>query len=64
VARRSRMASAFGARFDMEVDALLMMAISILVWQYARRDRGFCCRDSPGTSSSWPDGCGRGSIAR
>jgi phosphatidylglycerophosphate synthase len=28
----SRMSSAFGARFDMEVDALLIMALSVLAW--------------------------------
>lgn len=32
-ARRSGMASAFGARFDMEVDALLILALSGLAWQ-------------------------------
>jgi phosphatidylglycerophosphate synthase len=36
LARRSRMASAFGARFDMEVDALLVMVLSILAWQYGK----------------------------
>ena len=34
LARRSRMASDFGARFDMEIDALLAMALSVLVWRY------------------------------
>jgi phosphatidylglycerophosphate synthase len=34
LARRSGMSSAFGARFDMEVDALLIQALSILVWIY------------------------------
>jgi phosphatidylglycerophosphate synthase len=33
VARRTRTESAFGARFDMEVDALLLLALSWLVWQ-------------------------------
>ncbi len=32
LARRSGMASLFGARFDMEVDALLIMALSVLAW--------------------------------
>jgi phosphatidylglycerophosphate synthase len=32
LARRSGMASAFGARFDMEVDALLILALSALAW--------------------------------
>jgi phosphatidylglycerophosphate synthase len=34
LARRSGMASAFGARFDMEIDALLILALAILVWRY------------------------------
>lgn len=33
LARRSGMSSAFGARFDMEVDALLILALSVLVWR-------------------------------
>jgi phosphatidylglycerophosphate synthase len=36
LARRSGLASAFGARFDMEVDALLILVLAILVWQYDR----------------------------
>lgn len=36
LARRSRMASAFGARFDMEVDALLIQVLSILVWRHGK----------------------------
>jgi phosphatidylglycerophosphate synthase len=34
LARLSGMASEFGARFDMEIDALLIMALAILAWQY------------------------------
>jgi phosphatidylglycerophosphate synthase len=34
LARRTRMASAFGARFDMEVDALLVLALAVLAWQH------------------------------
>ncbi len=34
LARRTGMASAFGARYDMEVDALLIQILAILVWQY------------------------------
>jgi phosphatidylglycerophosphate synthase len=34
LARKSRMVSAFGARFDMEVDALLIQVLAILAWQY------------------------------
>jgi len=33
LARRTRMSSAFGARYDMEVDALLILVLSILSWQ-------------------------------
>ncbi len=33
LARRTHLASAFGARFDMEIDALLTLVISVLVWQ-------------------------------
>src|SRR5205814_1162814 len=36
LARKSRMVSAFGARFDMEVDALLIQALAILAWQYGK----------------------------
>lgn len=36
LARRTRSASAFGARFDMEVDALLILVLSVLVWRYHR----------------------------
>ena len=35
LARRSGMASRFGARFDMEVDALLVLALSLLAWRAA-----------------------------
>jgi phosphatidylglycerophosphate synthase len=33
MARRTGMASAFGARYDMEVDALLILALAALAWQ-------------------------------
>jgi len=36
LARRSRMVSAFGARFDMETDAVFVMAMSTLVWQHGK----------------------------
>lgn len=36
LARQSGMASAFGARFDMEIDALLILALSILGWKYGK----------------------------
>jgi phosphatidylglycerophosphate synthase len=34
LARHSGMASEFGARFDMEIDALLIMTLAILAWRY------------------------------
>ena len=34
VARRTGTSTAFGARFDMEVDALLVMVLSVLAWQW------------------------------
>jgi phosphatidylglycerophosphate synthase len=36
LARRTNMVSAFGARFDTEVDALLILALSILAWRYGK----------------------------
>jgi phosphatidylglycerophosphate synthase len=36
LARRTAMASAFGARFDVEVDALLIQALAILAWRYEK----------------------------
>jgi len=34
LARRTRMASPYGARFDMETDAAFILVLSALVWQY------------------------------
>lgn len=34
VARRTGTSTAFGARFDMEVDALLVMVLSVLAWRW------------------------------
>ena len=34
VARQSGMASAFGARFDLEIDALLILALAVLAWRH------------------------------
>jgi phosphatidylglycerophosphate synthase len=34
LARRSALTSAFGARFDMEVDSLLILVLAVLVWQH------------------------------
>jgi len=36
LARRSTLASAFGARFDMETDALLILVLSALAWRWDR----------------------------
>jgi phosphatidylglycerophosphate synthase len=36
LARRHRNASDFGARFDMETDALLIFALSVLVWRFGK----------------------------
>jgi phosphatidylglycerophosphate synthase len=36
LARRARAASAFGARFDMEIDAALILALSILTWTFGK----------------------------
>jgi phosphatidylglycerophosphate synthase len=36
LARRDGLASAFCARFDMEVDALLIMVLAILAWQHGK----------------------------
>jgi phosphatidylglycerophosphate synthase len=36
LARRSGLASAFGARIDMETDALLIMVVSVLVWRHGK----------------------------
>lgn len=36
LARRTGLASGFGARFDMETDALLILVLSMLVWQHGK----------------------------
>jgi phosphatidylglycerophosphate synthase len=36
LARRFGLASGFGARFDLEVDALLLLVLALLVWQTGR----------------------------
>lgn len=36
LARHQRTVSAFGARFDMETDALLILAMSVLAWQFGK----------------------------
>ena len=36
LARRLRLVSAFGARFDVEIDALLLLILALLVWQADR----------------------------
>jgi phosphatidylglycerophosphate synthase len=36
LARRSRMASPFGARFDMETDAALILVLAVLAWLFGK----------------------------
>jgi phosphatidylglycerophosphate synthase len=36
LARRTRMATSFGARFDMEIDALLIQVLALLAWQFGK----------------------------
>ena len=36
LARRNRIASDFGARFDMEIDALLILVLSVLAWRFEK----------------------------
>jgi len=36
LARRTGTASAFGARFDMETDALMILVLSVLVWRHGK----------------------------
>ena len=36
LARRTGMASDFGARFDMETDALLILVLALLAWQFGK----------------------------
>ena len=36
LARRTGMASGFGARFDMETDALLILVLSVLAWEHEK----------------------------
>ena len=36
LARRTGMTSGFGARFDMETDALLILVLSVLVWEHEK----------------------------
>ena len=38
MARRSRQETRFGARFDMELDAFLMLVLAVLVWRTGRTD--------------------------
>ena len=62
VARRTGTVSALGARFDMEVDAFLILVLSVYVapavGAVGARDRGRCA-----TPSSPPAGCCRGCAA-
>ena len=59
VARRQRMSSAFGARFDMEVDAFLIMVLSTLAWRFEKAGpwvlaSGLMRYAFVGAASVWP----------
>jgi phosphatidylglycerophosphate synthase len=59
VARRTRTASAFGARFDMETDALLILVLAALVWMYGKAGAwvvaaGLMRYGFVGAGSVWP----------
>ena len=58
VARRTGTVSDFGARFDMEVDAFLILALSV----YVARDYGgwVLAIGAARYASGWPAGCGHG----
>lgn len=43
LARRTGMSSAFGARFDLEVDALLILALSMLAWRHGKAGAWVVC---------------------
>jgi phosphatidylglycerophosphate synthase len=43
LARRTRMASGFGARFDMETDAALIMVLAVLAWQFGKAGVWILC---------------------
>ena len=59
VARRTGTATAFGARFDMEVDAFLIVVLSVV--RRAARSAGGCSRSARcATRTSPPAGCCRG----
>jgi phosphatidylglycerophosphate synthase len=60
LARRSGMASRFGARFDLEIDALLILALAILVWRHDKAAGGSCSRDCSVICSLPRVGSGRG----
>ena len=43
LARRTGMSSAFGARFDMELDAVLIMALAVLAWLFGKAGAWVLC---------------------
>ena len=43
LARSTRMASAYGARFDMETDAAFILVLSALVWQHEKAGAWVLC---------------------
>ena len=59
IARRTRTASASGARFDMETDALLILVLSALVWRFGKAGAwvlgsGLMRYAFVGAASVWP----------
>jgi len=60
LARRTRMSSAFGARFDMETDALLILVLGVLAWQYGKAGAWVLTSGLLDTFSSPRAGCSRG----
>ena len=60
VARRTGTASAFGARFDMELDSFLMLVLAALVWRSGRIDAWILLLGAPRYLFVAAAGSGRG----
>ena len=52
LARAIALASDFGARFDMETDALFILVLAVLAWQFGKAGPGCCCSGCCATPSS------------
>ena len=57
-----RIASRFGARFDMEIDALLILALSVLAWRHDKAGAWVvavrrCCDTPSSRPARWRRGC-------